>query len=408
MRSRRAILIEGGATLSLAASMALTANPARAAIQPPDFPFPGGNGQRPLTKDFPQKGTMVLQRSRPPLLETPFADFDQDVFTPNDKFFVRWHWSDIPTDIDAKSYRLAVRGQVEHELSVSLPDLLQFKPVEIAAVNQCSGNSRGFFEPRVPGAQWGNGAMGNARWTGVRLKDVLDKAGIKAGAVAVRFGGLDKPPVDDAPPFKKSLSIDHARQPEILIAYAMNGRALPLLNGYPIRLVVPGWYSTYWIKMLSDIEVLDGPDDNYWMKTAYLIPDTPHADIKPGQAGVAMVPINRMSSRSFITNLSPGARLKAGARAKLRGLAMGGDSGVAKVEVSTDGGQSWQVAKLGRDEGAYSFRQWNAELVMGRAGEASLAVRCTNMAGEVQPDVSNWNPSGFMRNVIERTPVTLV
>ena len=406
MRSRRAILIEGGATLSLAASMALS--PARAAIKAPDFPFPGGNGQRPLTKDFPQKGAMVLQRSRPPLLETPLADFDQGVFTPNDKFFVRWHWSDIPTGIDAKSYRLAVRGQVDRELSLSLPDLLQFKPVEIAAVNQCSGNSRGFFEPRVPGAQWGNGGMGNARWTGVRLRDVLDKAGIKAGAVAVRFSGLDKPPVDDAPPFRKSLGIDHARQPEILIAYAMNGQALPLLNGYPIRLVVPGWYSTYWIKMLSDIEVLDTPDDNYWMKTAYLIPDTPRADIKPGQAGVTMVPINRMLPRSFITNLAAGARLKAGARVKLRGLAMGGDSGVAKVEVSADGGQSWQAAKLGRDEGAYSFRQWNAELVMGRAGEASLAVRCANRVGEVQPDVSNWNPSGFMRNVVERTPVTVV
>jgi DMSO/TMAO reductase YedYZ molybdopterin-dependent catalytic subunit len=408
MRSRRAILIEGGSALSLAANLTLTANPARAAVPPPDFPFPGGNGQRPLTKDFPQKGTMVLQRSRPPLLETPFADFDGDVFTPNDKFFVRWHWSDIPTDIDAKSYRLAVRGQEEHELSLSLPDLLQFRSVEIAAVNQCSGNSRGFFEPRVPGAQWGNGGMGNARWTGVRLRDVLEKAGIRAGAVAVRFSGLDKPPVDDAPPFKKSLSIDHARQPEILIAYAMNGRALPLLNGYPIRLVVPGWYSTYWIKMLSDIEMLDAPDDNYWMKTAYLIPDTPRADIKPGQAGVTMVPINRMTPRSFITNLAAGTRLKAGARAKLRGLAMGGDSGVAKVEVSADGGQSWQAAKLGRDEGPYSFRQWTAELVMGGAGEASLAVRCANMAGEVQPDASNWNPSGFMRNVIERTSVTLV
>src|SRR5580698_6313971 len=340
MRSRRAILIEGGATLSLAASMALS--PARAAIQAPDFPFPGGNGQRPLTKDFPQKGAMVLQRSRPPLLETPLADFDQGVFTPNDKFFVRWHWSDIPTGIDAKSYRLALRGQVDRELSLSLPDLLQFKPVEIAAVNQCSGNSRGFFEPRVPGAQWGNGGMGNARWTGVRLKDVLDKAGIKAGAVAVRFSGLDKPPVDDAPPFKKSLGIDHARQPEILVAYAMNGQALPLLNGYPIRLVVPGWYSTYWIKMLSDIEVLDAPDDNYWMKTAYLIPDTPHADVKPGETGFKTVPINRMVPRSFFTSITDATTLKPNAPVPLRGIAFGGDCGVAMVELSADGGETWE------------------------------------------------------------------
>jgi DMSO/TMAO reductase YedYZ molybdopterin-dependent catalytic subunit len=406
MRSRRAMLVEGGSALALAATSAATS--AWAAPEAPNFPFPGGIGARPLTRDFPQKGAMVLQRSRPPMLETPFSDFDSGVFTPNDKFFVRWHWSDIPTEIDAKSYRLAVRGQVERELSLALPDLLKFERVEIAAVNQCSGNSRGFFAPRVPGGQWGNGAMGNARWAGVRLSDVLEKAGIKTNAVAIRFGGLDKAPVSDGPPFKKSLSVDHARQPEVLIAHAMNGQPLPLLNGYPIRLVVPGWYSTYWVKMLNDIEVLDAPDDNFWMKTAYLIPDTPHASMQPGQTGVAMVPISRMLPRSFITNLGPGAQLKARARTGLRGLAMGGDCGVAKVEVSPDGGQSWQATKLGADEGPYSFRRWTAEIALGGAGDAVLAVRCTNTKGEAQPDQANWNGSGYMRNVVEQTPVTLV
>jgi hypothetical protein len=130
--------------------------------------------------------------------------------------------------------------------------------------------------------------------------------------------------------------------------------------------------------------------------------------MKPGQTGVAMVPISRMLPRSFITNLGSGARLKAGARASLRGLAMGGDSGVAKVEVSADGGQSWRAAKLGADEGPYSFRRWTAELTMGGAGAAMLAVRCTNSKGDAQPDQSNWNGSGYMRNVVEQTPVTLV
>ncbi len=402
MPSRRTILAQGGSALALAATGV------RAAPQAPDFPFPGGFGARPLTKDFPQKGTMVLQRIRPPMLETPFSDFDAGVLTPNDKFFVRWHWSNIPTEIDAKTFRLAVHGQVTRELSLSLPDLLAFKEVEIAAVNQCSGNSRGFFEPRVPGGQWGNGAMGNARWTGVRLSDVLDKAGIGPGAVVVRFGGLDQATVSDGAPFKKSLSIDHAHQPEVMIAYAMNGKPLPLLNGYPIRLVVPGWYSTYWVKMLSDIEILNAPDDNFWMKGAYLVPDNPHADMKPGQVGVAMVPINRMLPRSFITNLQAGAQLKAGMRAKLRGLAMGGDCGVAKVEISLDSGQNWQVTKLGRDEGPYRFRRWSAEPALGAAGDAVLAVRCTNTKGEMQPDEPNWNGSGYMRNAVERVPVKLI
>jgi DMSO/TMAO reductase YedYZ molybdopterin-dependent catalytic subunit len=388
--------------LALTAGSAFAGPPAA-----PDFPFPGGNGARPLTKDFPQKGTMVLQRSRPPLLETAFTDFDNQVFTPNDKFFVRWHWSVIPTEIDPASFRLKIHGAVEREISLSLSDLTSLKKVEIAAVNQCSGNSRGFFEPRVPGAQWGNGGMGNARWTGARLSDVLEKAGVKSSAVMARFTGLDQPTVSEGPVFKKSLSLEHARQPEVIIAYAMNGKPLPLLNGYPIRLIVPGWYSTYWIKMLSDIELLEAPDDNYWMKTAYLIPDTPRADMKPGQAGLTMVPINRMLPRSFITNIGRDAKLKANAPAALRGMAFGGDCGVAKVEVSADGGQSWHEAKLGKDEGAYSFRQWTARVATGAAGPATLAVRCTNTKGEAQPDTPNWNPSGFMRNVVERLPVTL-
>ena len=399
--SRRAMLAQAGSVLALSAAPAIAATG-------PDFPFPGGNGARPLASDFPQKGAMVLQRSRPPLLETPFTDFDSSVFTPNEKFFVRWHWSVIPTEVNAESFRLKVHGQVERELSLSISDLMKFKRVEIAAVNQCSGNSRGFFEPRIPGAQWGNGGMGNARWTGVRLGDVLDKAGVKSGATAARFSGLDEPAVSDGPRFKKSLGIERARRPEVIIAYAMNGKKLPLLNGYPIRLIVPGWYSTYWIKMLSDIELLDAPDDNYWMKTAYLIPDTAHADMKPGQAGVTMVPINRMVPRSFITNLGAGARVKSNAPAKLRGMAMGGDCGVAKVEVSGDGGQNWHGAILGHDEGPYSFRQWTAPLTMGPPGEALFMVRCTNTIGETQPDTPNWNPSGFMRNVVERLSVTLV
>jgi DMSO/TMAO reductase YedYZ molybdopterin-dependent catalytic subunit len=400
--SRRSVLAQGGGALALAATPAFAAPPTA-----PDFSFPGGNGARSLTKDFPQKGTMVLQRSRPPLLETPFTDFDNQVFTPNDKFFVRWHWSVIPTQIDPASYRLKLHGAVEREVSLSLSDLTSLKSVAVAAVNQCSGNSRGFFEPRVPGAQWGNGGMGNARWTGVRLSDVLDKAGVKSSAVAARFTGLDEPTVSEGPAFKKSLSIEHARQSDVIIAYAMNGKPLPLLNGYPVRLIVPGWYSTYWIKTLSDIELLEAPDDNYWMKTAYLIPDTPRADMKPGQAGVTMVPINRMVPRSFITSVGPDAKLKANAAATLRGMAFGGDCGVAKVEVSGDGGQAWHDAKLGKDEGPYSFRPWTARITMGAAGQTTLAVRCTNTKGEVQPDMPNWNPSGFMRNVIERTPVTL-
>jgi Mo-co oxidoreductase dimerisation domain len=168
---------------------------------------------------------------------------------------------------------------------------------------------------------------------------------------------------------------------------------------------VPGWYATYWIKVLSDIEVLDQPDANYWTKTAYTIPDTPHASITPGQAGVKMIPINRTVPRSFVTDLSSGAALSVGAPTQLRGIAFGGDSGVVAVDVSTDGSKTWRPAELGKDEGKYCFRPWQTLFTPPSPGEYAVMVRCINASGEVQPDALNWNPAEFMRNVVESTDV---
>jgi DMSO/TMAO reductase YedYZ molybdopterin-dependent catalytic subunit len=401
LSSRRYFLKTAGA-----ATLALGSRPALADAMV-KLPLPGGPDERPITTAFPEKGAVILQRIRPPLLETPFDVFDQSVLTPNDRFFVRWHWAVIPTAVNVDTFRLTVHGHVNQTLSLSLRDILSFPRVELIAINQCSGNSRGYFQPRVPGGEWSHGAMGNARWTGVRLKNVLDRAGVKAGAIQVRFNGMDEPVVPDAPDFMKSLDIDHSRDGEVILAYAMNGEQLPLLNGFPLRLIVPGWYSTYWVKMLNDIEVLDQPDTNYWMKTAYTIPDTPHANIRPGETGVKLVPISRMVPRSFITNLKEGDTLQVGASTLARGIAFGGDSGVSRVDFSGDGGKSWQEATLGRDEGKYSFRQWQLRFTPPTKGDQVLMVRCTSSAGETQPDTPNWNPSGFMRNVIERTAVVV-
>jgi DMSO/TMAO reductase YedYZ molybdopterin-dependent catalytic subunit len=371
--------------------------------------FPFVNGGRDLVKTFPQKGAMVLQRARPPLLETPFEVFDQGIFTPNDRFYVRWHLANIPTVVDPATFRLNVRGHVKQSLSFTLDDLVRkFEPIEIAAVNQCSGNSRGFFAPRVPGGQWANGAMGNALWRGVTLKALLDRAGVKSGALQVRFNGLDTGILPQTPDFMKSLDVDHALDGEVMIAYAMNGEPLPLLNGYPLRLVVPGWYATYWVKMLNDIEVLDKPDDNFWMTRAYLIPDTPLADIVPGQQAVKLIPINRMVPRSFFTNIQDQAQLKVGETKTLRGIAFGGDTGLAKVLFSADAGSHWQETRLGPDHGKYSFRQWSVALRPASTGPQTLMVKALNTAGASQPDRANWNGSGFMRNVVESISVQLV
>lgn len=368
--------------------------------------LPFVNGNRDLVTNYPQKGAMILQRTRPPMLETPFEVFDQGVFTPNDRFYVRWHLANIPTEIDPATFRLKIRGSVQTPLQLTLDELVrQFKPVQMAAVNQCSGNSRGFFGPRIAGGQWANGAMGNALWTGVSLKDVLDRAGVKADAVQVRFKGMDTGLLAQTPDFLKSLSIDHSRDGEVMIAYAMNGEPLPLLNGYPLRLVVPGWYATYWVKMLEDIEVLDKPDDSFWMTRAYLIPDTPFADMLPGQQGVKTVAINRMVPRSFFTNIQDGTTLKTGETKTLRGIAFGGDTGLAKVSFSPDGGASWQDAKLGPDRGKYGFRHWELPLRLSSAGPRRLLVKAVNTAGVSQPEHANWNGSGFMRNVVESVSV---
>ena len=367
--------------------------------------LPGGNSDRPMTSAFPQKGEMILQRSRPPLLETPMSVFNDNIITPNDRFFVRWHWADIPTSIDVTAFRLTVRGNVAKPLSLTLADLLALPRVELTAVNQCSGNSRGLFQPRVAGGQWRNGAMGNAKWTGVRLRDVLDRAGVKPGSVAVRFNGLDQPVVDGAPDFAKSLAVDHARDAEVMLAFAMNGEQLPLLNGFPLRLIVPGWYSTYWVKMLSDIEILNQPDDNYWMAKAYKIPDTPFANVQPGQKDFPTVPINRMIPRSWITNLPEDRPFAYQPNLSVGGIAMGGDTGVARVDLSVDGGRTWTTTKLGPDAGKYSFRRFDGVVRVAAKGPLTLMSRCTSSTGVTQPMVANWNGGGFMRGVVEATHV---
>jgi DMSO/TMAO reductase YedYZ molybdopterin-dependent catalytic subunit len=366
----------------------------------------GGSEQRPLTSAFPEKGEMILQRNRPPLLETPMRVFDEGVFTPNDRFFVRWHWADIPLDVDADTFRLTITGG-KKPLALSLPEILKLPRIAYAAVNQCSGNSRALFSPRVPGAQWAHGAMGNAMWEGVTLKTLLAVAGVDPKATAVRFGGLDKP-LTQVDAFEKSLSLDHAMDGEVMVAFAMNGEQLPLLNGFPLRLIVPGWYSTYWVKSLNHIDVFSGKDTNYWMAKAYQIPTTPDADVAPGTAEFAKKPISAMNVRSWITSAEPGARLPFAPRLPVRGIAMGGAGVLSRVQVSTDDGKTWLNAKLGPDEGRYGFRRFEADVPIRARGAMTLMSRAVNGDGAIQPMTANWNPGGYMRNCVEPCPVEIV
>jgi hypothetical protein len=279
--------------------------------------------------------------------------------------------------------------------------------VELIAVNQCSGNSRGHFVPRANGGQLSNGAMGNARWTGVPLKKVLEKAGVKAGSVQVAFNGLDKPPVGDGPDFMKALDIDHALDGEVMLAWQMNGADLPVLNGYPIRLIVPGYYGTYWVKHVSNIQVTNKVFDGFWMSAAYRVPDNSCACTEAGTAPTKTVPINRFNVRSFITSVSDGMQLPAGRETVVRGIAFDGGYGITEVAFSADGGQSWQAAHLGNNLGRYSFREWTAAFRPKAKGTYDLRVRAVNRIGQTQPLNPLWNPMGYMRNVVESTRVVV-
>ena len=400
MMNRRTAL-QGGAALLAGGGMFGSSSLAGFAAENVTLPFE--NGERPLVK-YPQKRLMIGLTSRPPQLETPFSIFDEGPITPNNAFFVRYHLADVPLNIDPDKFTLEIKGRVDRPLKLSLMDIRSLPATELVAVNQCSGNSRGFSDPRVAGGQLANGAMGNARWRGVPLKTLLDKAGVQQDAKQVTFNGMDGPIMERTPDFVKALDIDHARDGEVMLAYEMNHEDLPILNGFPLRLIVPGYYGTYWVKHLNEIHVIDNVFDGFWMKTAYRIPDTPCGCVESGSVPKATIPINRFNVRSFITNVTDGAKLRP-AVTTLKGIAFDGGKGIKEVAVSIDDGKTWTPAKLGEDLGKYSFREWTLAVKL-EAGVHELRVRATNNAGDTQPMEPKWNPAGYLRNVVETVRVT--
>ena len=355
---------------------------------------------------YPEKTDLILLTDRPPQLETPLKYFRSDL-TANDAMFVRWHLSGIPTSVDMGTFRLNIKGHVQLPLSLSMEDLKKLEPVSVVAVNQCSGNSRSFFQPRVPGGQWQNGAVGNARFTGVRLKDLLAQAGVKSGAVDVSFQGLDRPVLPATPAFIKSLEFEHANDGEVMVAYAMNNEPLPMLNGFPLALIVPGWFATYWVKALNDITVLNEKFHGFWMDKAYRVPNNPEYEESPQELAKDTVPISKLLLRSFFVKPEPDEQVAAASPSVIEGVALDDGTGIKEVEVSVDGGKTWANAELGDSLGKYSWRRWRMNWTP-VAGRASLQVRATNNAGKTQPTTQNWNRSGYARNVVEVLEVTVV
>lgn len=358
---------------------------------------------------LPGKLPLIKKTFRPPNFETPIEYFRTPI-TPNRAFFVRWHLAAIP-EVDARSWAVEVGGDAaERELKLTLGELRKdFRPAQVTAVNQCSGNRRGLFEPHVTGVEWGVGAMGNAVWRGVRLKDVLQKAGVKPGAIEVVFDGADHGALDKTPDFVKSLPLDVALRDETLVAFEMNGGPLPHWNGYPARLVVPGWTGTYWVKQLTSIRVVSQPEKNFWMSAAYRLPrgrfPTPTF---ASQLYAANEPITAMVVNSLITSLRSGQQIARGKPIEVRGIAWDGGAGIAKVEVSVDGGETWAAAKLGKNLGRYSFREFALSAPTKERGSRVVMARATSVSGQTQVNELIHNPAGYHHNVIQRVYLEIV
>ena len=306
--------------------------------------------------------------------------------------------------MDAASWRLTIGGEgADKEFSLGLNELRQLPSAEVIALCQCSGNRRGLFQPHVAGVEWGYGAMGCAHWKGVRLKDLLERAGLKKEAVEIVYHGADGPVSDKTPAFVKSLPVAKAIDDATLVAYEMNGEALPHWNGFPVRLVVPGWTGTYWMKHLTSIQAVTKPFDGFWMKSAYRIPlgKFPIVARFPTQETATNTPITDMVINSLITSHNDGDSIKIGSTVAIAGIAWDGGYGLNSVDVSTDGGKTWTDAALGENHGPYALRSFMLPFVPRAAGAHVIMARATNKIGQSQATTLIANPAGYHHNLIQ-------
>jgi DMSO/TMAO reductase YedYZ molybdopterin-dependent catalytic subunit len=348
-----------------------------------------------------QQVEMIVRSARPEDLEMPFSGFD-DYITPVENFFVRTH---VPVpNMDISNWSLRVDGHVSTPVTLSMEDLRKLPPAEIVGVLECAGNGRQNYVPPVPGVQWANGAVGNGQWGGVRLADVLHRAGVKPGAVEILFNGADTPP-GSMPDFQRTIPLKKALHPATLLAYEMNRAALPIKHGFPLRVVVPGWAGDSWLKWVTSITVLDKEYTGYWMKNAYRYPEKP---VAPGSVvpPEMMRPVTSLRVKSVISFPNNGAALEIGKRTLVRGAAWTGDSGpVTSVSVSVDRGRNWKPANLTSKATEFGWRLWEFPWTPSHEGHYTLLARARDASGDVQPLVQEWNPSGYLWNVVARVDI---
>ncbi len=339
---------------------------------------------------------LIVRNLRPADLETPVTSLDSWL-TPNRLFFVRSHLG-VPA-VELAPWRLKLDGMVDRPVTLALDDLKGLERVTVPSVLQCAGNGRAFFRPTIPGVPWEKGGVGHAEWTGVRFGDLLERAGVQAGAAHVQLRGADAPPSPKTPAYLRSIPLARALAPDTVLATEMNGEPLPVFHGGPIRLIVPGWTGNHWIKWLRTITVARDESPGPYQQTSYKmprVPAPPGAVLSPSD----LVSVQTMNDKSLITAPESGSRLNTG-RHEVRGVAWTGDGHVTRVEVSIDR-QEWQPATLHGPERAGSWRQWRFTWDALARGRHLIRVRASDSNGQVQPETSPWNRSGYLWNGIDQ------
>ena len=367
------------------------------------------DGQKMSDMAFPEKRPMITYSDRPPLLESPRSVFAKGI-TSNDDFFVRWHLPDIPTKIDLESFTIKIDGLVEKELNITLKELRNdFEQVEVTAVLQCGGNSRSAFTPMAGGIQWGSGAMGCAKWKGVRLSDLLNKARLKKDAHWIGFNGKDKAAYYETPNFVRELELEELDD-HVIVAYEMNGEDLPYLNGFPLRLVIPGYYSDSWVKMLSNITVTNEYKSLFFMDVAYRVPDNATESESPEHKAKKTKPITNMNIKSIIGYPENGMQLYHNAHIVIRGVAFDDGHGIRQVMISTNGGKTWSEALLKQENGRYAFTEFRFTYKPTKYGKMSIMAKAINRLGDEQPLSKDilWNHGGYKYNGIDVVEVEVV
>jgi DMSO/TMAO reductase YedYZ molybdopterin-dependent catalytic subunit len=357
--------------------------------------------------------TMEMINQRPYDWSTPVDEISKSLYTPNEIFFIRSHMGP-PARIDMQTWRLTVDGLVDRPLRLTLDDLKRFPKHEVPAVLQCSGNGRWYFGEAYAdvshpaGAQWRMGGVGNARWAGARVRDVLAKAGLKPGARYSTNFGLDNPLLPTTPKFIRGIELEKLLDDDTLLAYEMNGSPLPYYHGYPVRLFVPGWAGDHSVKWLTSMTIVDALTDDFWTAVGYRYPNKIGA---PGKAvpPASEHPLTALNVKSIITTPADRGTLRAGRNVVVSGFAWSGDGAyVTRVDVSFDGGRTWQPGTLGESPGKFSWRTFSATFTPRSAGTLSIMARVRDNRGAVQTQVPPWNPGGYMWNGIQKVSVEVV